>query len=138
LSTRAARDRHPNPNGSWVLRLDFDGQVNLDYGDVKQQVVVRPGPYRFRARVRAEHLTTDQGVGFRLFDPKKRHRLDIDTPHVSGTSDWKRVEKDFTIPPGTELIEVRVVRRPSFKFDNKIAGTVWIDDVSLAPAAGAG
>ena len=134
----AAAVRHPNPNGSWAIRLVFDGQVNLDYGHMKQQVVVRPGPYRFRARVRAQDLTTDQGVGFRLSDPNKRHRLDVYTPRVAGTSDWKRVEKDFTIPPGTELIEVRVVRRPSFKFDNKIAGTVWIDDVSLAPATGAG
>ena len=95
----AARERYPNPSGSWALRLAFDGQANFDYSHVRQQVVVRPGRYRFQARVRAERLTTDQGIGFRILDPNKRHRLDIHTPHVSGTSDWKTIEKQLTIPP---------------------------------------
>ena len=133
----AARERYPNPSGSWALRLAFDGQANLDYSHVRQQVVVRPGRYRFQARVRAERLTTDQGIGFRILDPKKRHRLDIHTPQVSGTSDWKTIEKQLTIPPGTELVEIQIVRRPSLKFDNKIAGTAWIDDVSIVSATDA-
>ncbi len=127
----AARERHPDADAAWSLRLDFDGQANLNYSHVRQQAVVHPGRHRFRARVRPDHLTTDQGIGFRIFDPNNWRRLDILTAHVSGTSGWKRVEKRFTIPPGTELIEVWIVRRPSLKFDNKIGGTVWIDDVSL-------
>lgn len=134
----AVRERHPDADAAWSLRLDFDGQANLDYSHVRQQVVVQPGRHRFRVRVRSDHLTTDQGIGFHIFDPKKRHRLDIFTAHVSVTSGWKAVEKHFTIPSGTELIEVRIVRRPSLKFDNKIGGTVWIDDVSLVPAEGSG
>ena len=128
----AARERHAH--AAWSLRLDFDGQANLDYSHVRQQAVVRTGRHRFRARVRPERLTTDQGIGFRIFDSHDWRRLDILTEHVSGTSGWKTVEQDLTIPSGTELIEVWIVRRPSLKFDNKIGGTVWIDDVSLAPA----
>ena len=131
----AARERHPDGDAAWSLRLDFDGQANLNYSHVRQQAVVRPGRHRFRARVRPNHLTTDQGIGFRIFDPNNWRRLDIHTAHASGTSGWTRVEKHFTIPPGTELVEVWIVRRPSLKFDNKIGGTVWIDDVSLVPAA---
>ena len=130
----AARERHAETDAAWSLRLDFDGHANLDYSHVRQQVVVRPGRHRFRARVRPNHLTTDQGIGFRIFDPNNWRRFDILTAHISGTSGWKRVEKRFTIPPGTELVEVRIVRRASLKFDNKIGGTVWIDDVSLVPA----
>ncbi len=131
----AARERHPDGDAAWSLRLDFDGQANLNYSHVRQQAVVRPGRHRFRARVRPNHLTTDQGIGFRIFDPNNWRRLDVRTAHVSGTSGWTRVEKHFTIPPGTELVEVWIVRWPSLKFDNKIGGTVWIDDVSLVPAA---
>ena len=134
----AVRERHPEAEADWSLRLDFDGQANLNYSHVRQQAVVHPGRHRFRARVRPDHLTTDQGIGFRIFDPKNWRRLNVFTAHVSGTSGWKSVEERFTIPPGTELIEVWIVRRPSFKFDNKIAGTVWIDDVSLAPVGGSG
>ena len=130
----AVREKRADADAAWSLRLDFDGQANLDYSHVRQQVVVRPGRHRFRARVRPNHLTTDQGIGFRIFDPNHWRRLDIFTAHVSGTSGWKRVEKRFTIPPGTELVEVWIVRRASSKFDNKIGGTVWIDDVSLVPA----
>ena len=129
----AARERHAN--AAWSLRLDFDGQANLDYSHVRQQVVVSPGRHRFRASIRPEQVTTDQGIGFRIFDPSNPRRLDILTAQVSGTSGWRIVERVFTILPGTGLIEVRIVRRPSFKFDNKIAGTVWIDDVSLEPLA---
>jgi hypothetical protein len=29
------------------------------------------------------------------------------------------------------LLAVELIRRPSLKFDNKISGTVWVDDVRL-------
>ena len=37
----------------------------------------------------------------------------------------------FDAPRGGALVRVLLARKPSLKFDSKIAGTVWIDDVSL-------
>jgi ribosomal protein S17E len=38
---------------------------------------------------------------------------------------------DFTTNADTQLLVVRVARPASSKLDNRIAGTVWIDGVSL-------
>jgi hypothetical protein len=42
-----------------------------------------------------------------------------------------RREKGLRIRAATRLILVQVCRMPSWKFDNKIRGEAWIDDVSL-------
>src|SRR2546427_13044195 len=93
--------------------------------------VVKPGSYLFRAQVRTEGITTDQGVGFRISDAESSARLDIKTENLVGTSDWKKVEARFLVPPQTRLIRLQVIRQPSWKFDNKISGTTWIDEASL-------
>jgi hypothetical protein len=43
-------------------------------------------------------------------------------------------EADFTTGPQTHLIHILLRRVPSVRFDNKISGTVWVDDVALLPA----
>ena len=39
----------------------------------------------------------------------------------------------FKTPPDTRLLVVRIARPASGKFDNKIAGTLWIAQLRLAP-----
>ena len=94
---------------------------------------MQPGLHQFEASVSTEEITTDQGVGFRLFDPEDPSRLDLQTAALIGNNPWKKLEKRFRVPPGTRVVEVRVVRRGSLKFDNKISGTAWIDAVKLRP-----
>ena len=40
---------------------------------------------------------------------------------------------DFTTGPNTHIVQISLNRNPSEKFDNKLAGTIWLDDVSLTP-----
>ena len=122
-------------SGSRSLRLRFNGTENLAYRHLSQKVIVQPDRYRFRAQVRTEGITTDQGVAFRVFDAENPSTFDIRTERLLGTSDWKKVEKTFSIPRGTRLVEIQLVRQASWKFDSKIAGTVWIDDISLKKTA---
>ena len=117
--------------GSRSLKIRFDGEANVAYRHVYQKVVVHPGRMRFRAAVRARGLTSDRGVGFRIYDAERRSRLDLRTKTVSGTCDWKTLEISFAVPRQSRLLQVQLVRQPSTKFDNKLAGSVWIDDVSL-------
>ena len=35
------------------------------------------------------------------------------------------------VPRETRLLELHVIRQPTWKFDNKISGTAWIDGVKL-------
>ncbi len=117
--------------GGWSLRVRFGGKVNLAYNHISQRTVIRPGIYRFEAWVRTEEITTDQGIGWRIFDAESPSRLNLVFENRVGTAAWTKLEKTFLIPPETRLLEVQLVRRSSLKFDNKISGTVWIDAVSL-------
>jgi hypothetical protein len=55
----------------------------------------------------------------------------VTTDHIVGTTDWTRIEQVVRIPESTQLLTVRVIRQKSLKFDSHIAGTAWVDDVSL-------
>ena len=46
--------------------------------------------------------------------------------------DWKKIELILPVPQATRLLTVQIVRPLSPKFDSLIAGTAWIDTVSLS------
>ena len=130
-AAQARRDSEVFFEGGWALRITFDGTTNLSYDHVAQVVVVRPGRHRLTARVRTQDITTDQGVKLRVVDTKRRAALDVSTKAVLGTADWATLETEFAVPRETRLVRISVSRQKSRKLDNKIAGTVWLDDVSL-------
>jgi hypothetical protein len=110
----------------------FGGKANVTYSHTFETTFVTPGVYRFRAFVRSQAITTDQGIGFHIFDPEGSSHLDIKTEQVTGTTDWKTIEQLVRVPPETKLLTIQIVRPRSWKFDSDIAGTAWIDDVTLA------
>jgi hypothetical protein len=48
-----------------------------------------------------------------------------------GTNPWSEVSHEIVVPPETRLLRIEVIRQLSMKFDNKVSGTAWIDDVKL-------
>jgi tetratricopeptide (TPR) repeat protein len=120
-------------DGASCLRVDFLGQTNVAFDHVSQTVVVEPGVYRFRAFVKTRDITTDQGVRFRIADALAPARLEVITEGFTLTHDWTEVEQLVRLGAATHLVTVQVVRQASMKFDNKIRGTAWVDDVTLEP-----
>lgn len=113
-------------------RITFDGSANLDFQHLLQYVLVEPqSRYRFTAFLRSEGISTDSGIRLRLFDPKRPATLDLLTPELHGSQPWSRLQADFTTGLETRLVVIAVRRFPSRKLDNKLRGTVWMDDVSL-------
>jgi len=94
---------------------------------------VTPGVYRFHALIRTEGLTTDQGIRFRISDAEAQARLDVIIGQSTGSMLWSPVEYDLVVPQATRLLQVQVIRQPSLRFDNKVAGTAWVDDLRLEP-----
>ena len=127
------RDQASSHAGRWSLRVEFDGAVNLEYRHIAQQVVVTPGRWKLRAWVRTQDITSDQGVGLRVFESSPNPDWQVWTDTVSGDSAWKLLESIVTVPSSTRLVRIEIVRRPSRKLDNKLGGVAWIDDVSLTP-----
>lgn len=125
-------------SGNRSARLIFDGSKNLLFQDLFQYVLVSPNThYRFQGFLRTSQISTDRGMQFEVEDSQDPQHLDLLTQNETGDSPWTLEQLDFTTGPQTHMILIRLTRRPSERLDNKIQGTVWIDDVALAPA-GAG
>ena len=132
-----ALDRAVAHSGIQSMRITFDGSANLNFSQLAQYVAVEPKKsYLFTAYIRTQGITTDSGVGFAIDDlgqPSKAHVL---TANLLGTHPWTRVEAEIATGPNSDLLAVSLRRIPSQKFDNKLRGTVWVDDISLAPERG--
>ena len=120
-------------SGNCSLRISFAGTQNLDFAAASQLAFVQSGPHRFHASIRTEGLTTDQGIRFRICDAELPARWDVIFGQFTGTTPWSPVEQDLVVPPQTKLLRVQVIRQPSMKFDNKVSGTAWIDELRLEP-----
>jgi tetratricopeptide (TPR) repeat protein len=128
-----ARDCTTALSGKCSLRISFAGTQNLGFAAVSQLAFVRPGSYRLRAFIRTEALTTDQGIRFRISDAEVPARLDDIFGQFTGSSPWSSIDHDLVVALKTRLLRIEVIRQPSLKFDNKIGGVAWIDDVELEP-----
>ncbi|MEO8663312.1 MAG: tetratricopeptide repeat protein [Bryobacteraceae bacterium] len=129
-----SRDTTLAAAGSTSLRISFDGTRNVDFAHATQMVWLKAGSYRLRGTIHTSEVTTDQGVGLRIFDPKHPAGLDAWTLAVAGSEGWKRVECQFQVPAGNPPLAIQVVRRASERIENKIRGTVWVDDLRITPA----
>jgi hypothetical protein len=119
-------------DGVRSLRIEFDGTRNIAYGDVLQFVLVEPSSrYELSAHMRAEGITTDSGPRMEVFDAYDMGKLFLYTPGLVGDSEWSLQHLGFETGPDTHLVIVRVARPASKKLDNRIAGEVWLDQVSL-------
>lgn len=127
-----ALDRSVGHSGRQSLEITFAGTANLDFRNLVQSVRVQPGTrYRFSAFLRTEQLSTDSGIRFLLFDVRHPAALAMLTPEIVGTHAWEKVSAKFTTGSRTDLLRIALRRLPSQKFDNKLAGRVWVDDVAL-------
>lgn len=117
------------------LRIRFAGTENLEITAASKHVFVRPGTVRFRARIRTDGVTTDEGIRFRIVDAEAPARLNLTFGQFTGTNPWSDVQQDLVVPPPTRLLQIQVIRQPSMRFDNRIAGTAWLDGLRLEPAS---
>jgi hypothetical protein len=128
-------DPQAGPNGSRAVRLDFTGGGNVAIDAPYEYVPVAPNQnYHFHASMRTEDITTESGMRFAIADPNHAGAANVVTDSVTGTTPWTPVEADVATGPDTHFVVVRLARYPSRLFDNKLGGTVWIADLSLAPS----
>ncbi len=115
------------------LRVEFDGSANLDFQQPWQYLLLEPNTrYRLLAYFRAEGLRTSSPIRLEIEENHFGNAIEA-TPPFYGTPNWVPVETEFTTGPQTALLRLALRRRPSPKLDNKISGTLWIDDVSIVP-----
>jgi tetratricopeptide (TPR) repeat protein len=126
-----SKEKH---SGHYSLRLTFNGLRNVDFNDVCQFVAVQPSTsYRFSAWIQTRALSTDQGVRFSLHSLGDSDNSLVWTDDVRDTQPWMQLNLPWTSGKDVRALQICVSRNPSAKFDSKIHGSVWIDDVSLVP-----
>ena len=114
------------------LCVEFDGTQNLYYGSVLQFVPAQPRTkFKFSVFTRSQAITTDAGVSVQISDAYDATKILGSTEPLIGTTAWSEQSFSFVTPPETRVLIVRIVRLPSQKFDNKIAGAFWLSRVSL-------
>ena len=118
-------------SGTHSLKIMFEGKENISFGHLYQIVPVDPLiPYRLTYSWRSKNITTDQGpfVDIYGYDCKGVY---FKGSMMLGTHDWQEQDMEFTVPEACHAVVVRLHRRISHRFDNKIAGTLWLDDFKL-------
>jgi len=80
-------------------------------------------------------LSTDQGVRFGLRSLGDSSSSTAWTDGVEGTQPWTKIELPWTSGNDVRELQLCVSRNPSAKFDSKIRGSAWIDDVVLVPVS---
>ena len=126
-------DRNTKHSGNRSLTVRFDGKRNVDFHDVCQFILVSPHvEYDFSAWLRTDAVTTNNGIFLRLNTPFNDSTGAI-TPQVTGTIPWTRFNIPWKAASNVDVLQVCLVRLPSQKLDNRIAGSVWLDDVALVP-----
>jgi hypothetical protein len=132
---QAGLDTSIKRSGKQSLRVTFDGRENVNFADICQAAIVQPAtPYRFSAWLRAQDLTTSQGVRFRLLWLQDSQLHSVETPEVHGTQPWTQIDLPWLAPSDVRQVRICIARNPSDDFGSRIQGTAWVDDVSLAPA----
>ena len=127
----AAVVESPGRLGGKALCVTFDGAQNTDYRGAAERLVLPDGRYRLRAWLRTGGVTTNEGVFLEVVDAFLGQQLWM-SEKLTGTRGWSLLEGSFQVSGGTRLAELRLRRQPSMKFDNKVQGAVWLDDVSVA------
>jgi hypothetical protein len=137
---QAAFDPRQKHSGKKSLRLFFDGKHNASYDGVCNNLYVQPATtYRFSAWVRAQALTTDEGVRFRLESQSDRGASSrVDSQDTRGTQPWTFMQMSWTSADDVRRARVCVLRIASRGMNPHIQGTIWVDDIALVPVGRSG
>ena len=117
--------------GGHALRIDFTGRDNIAFEHLYQIFTVSPGArYRLTYAWQSRGITSDQGPFVEIFgyDAKGLYQAG---PMLTGSRKWHEASIEFETPDSCNAAVVRLRRRQSMRFDNKIRGTLWIDHFQL-------
>jgi tetratricopeptide (TPR) repeat protein len=138
-------DQRVFQEGRRSARIDFDGSESLIFVGLRHLVPVEPGHhYRLTSYLRGEGIKG--GVGIRL-EVAEAWVNEITEPLAHGrevfqTAGWVPDSIEFTVPPKTYVLSVRVLRDLRGIHKSRLSGVFWLDnavlqDIGSSPPRGA-
>jgi tetratricopeptide (TPR) repeat protein len=116
--------------GKSSLRINFNGKENVDFQHVYQFVALKPDTeYVLRAHMKTKEVTTKSGLKIEISGVGPAFHKASES--LIGDNGWRELTVAFRTPAQSQGGLVRVRRERTDKFDRFIAGTVWIDNISL-------
>ncbi len=113
------------------LDIEFARPQNILYSGVLHDFAVTPGrEYRLAFEAAAEEIASSSGVEVEVVSP--RRRLAATAPFRRSTG-WKEQELRFRPLEAERICRLRVVRRTSARFDNRLSGRFSLRRVRLTP-----
>jgi tetratricopeptide (TPR) repeat protein len=117
--------------GKHSLKIEFNGEENVNFYHLSQVVPLEPERrYVLSTSVRSSEITTTNGIKID-FSGLYGCKFYKATEMITGTNPWKELTLEIETPENCKAGRVRVRREESSKFNNRISGTVWIDDVRV-------
>ncbi len=127
-------DQNVFQEGRRSARIDFDGIESLAFTGLRQLIPVEPGRhYRLSCYLRAERIKGGAGIRLEVVDfPFGANTEPLAYGReVFQTVGWVSDSFEFTAPPKTYLLAVRVQRALGGIYKSKVAGVFWLDRVVL-------
>lgn len=128
------RSQRAAAGGEWGMAIRFGGEANISFNQIRRDLRLAPGRYRFEAEYRATDVTTNEGVRLVFVTGTKLQQQIAEIENIRGTHEWQSLSTEIVIPAGAETVQLRLVRYPSERFNNKIGGEVHLDNFSLTVA----
>lgn len=132
--TQIAIDPRVGRTGARSLRIAFSSVGSFDHKNVAQLIVVEPGAkYRLTYAARTDGLQSASTPIVEVADAGEAGTvLALGQPLANGSNDWQQEAVEFTAPPRSEAVFVRLNRAPCMSAAGcPIFGKVWYDDFNL-------
>lgn len=117
--------------GSKALRVLFRGP-RVQFQHLRQHLLLDPGNYVLRGRVRPENLEANEGVRWSIYCHGQTEAL-ARSETARGTDHWRHFSVSFQVPAkncAAQTIRLELAGRSALDFEAK--GTVWFDDMSIS------
>lgn len=115
--------------GTKALHVVFQGGKTR-WRHFYQTLMLAPGDYTLRGRVRIDSLRTAEGVQWTLTCRKGAAVLGS-SERFKGSDQWRHFQTGFSVPPDCPLQELRLGLVGKAALDFEAEGQIWFDDLLL-------
>jgi tetratricopeptide (TPR) repeat protein len=118
-------------DGLKSLRVDF-GNANISAGNLYQIVpIMSPGGYVLDFHIQTKELTTDQMPYLSIKGYPDPGCASAQSGFFPSTTSWIKLSFPFTVKVGCKAVRLSLMRNRSTKFDNRINGSLWLDEIAI-------
>ena len=129
---RVELDTSIRQGGARALRLTMSAPNGVDLSKLQQTIAVEPGArYRFGVSTRGDGLRSASLPLVEAVDARSGAVLAASSPVGAEANGWERKILEFTMPPGSDGLTLRVNRQACPDTVCPVFGRVWLDELAL-------